>query len=106
MCLATTGEAQKSPPIHPFQTDQCTFFIEGNWSECCIQHDREYWKGGSLKLRDQSDKKLKDCFDKKGHRILSSLVYWAVHLGHYSPIKSKFKWGWGLDSSLQFEPQK
>jgi len=83
--------------LQEFETDTCTFFFDGNWQDCCIKHDLRYWYGGTKKEKYQADQKLESCVYKKSNRFISRLIYSGVRVGHYSPIKSRFKWGWGRD---------
>ena len=84
----------------PFITDGCTFFIDGipntttQWKTCCIKHDFRYWVGGTSKIMDYSDQELSRCIRTKTNSVISSIVYFGVRLGHYSPIKNKYKWNW------------
>ncbi len=91
--------------LEPFETDTCTFFIDGSWSECCIEHDVRYWLGGSQERMDESDLKLRKCVEEKSNNIWSSLIYQGVRLGHLSPIKSKYEWAWGWsEQDEKFSP--
>lgn len=91
--------------LEPFETDTCTFFIDGSWSECCIEHDVRYWLGGSQERMDESDLKLRKCVEEKSNNIWSSLIYQGVRLGHLSPIKSKYEWAWGWsEQNEKFSP--
>ena len=91
--------------LEPFETDTCTFFIDGSWSECCIEHDVRYWLGGTKEKMDESDLKLKKCVEEKSNNIWSSLIYQGVRIGHLSPIKSKYEWAWGWsEKDKKFSP--
>ena len=82
--------------LKPFETDGCTFFIEGtkryNWSKCCLKHDIDYYFGGSIHRRRSVDQKLKQCVQKKAGKVLALIMRAGVGIGHLSPIKSKYAW--------------
>lgn len=65
------------------------------WKHCCFDHDLRFWFGGSEAQRDLADKRLRSCVVKSGHSFIARGMYYAVRAGRYSPIKNKFKWGWG-----------
>lgn len=87
--------------LKDFKTDACTYFPEGTgsrpnlWAECCHYHDMRYWIGGTQTEQDESDVLLRECVRKKASNFYAELMYRGVRMGHYSPIKSKFRWGWG-----------
>lgn len=84
-----------------FVTDGCTYFPEGTgsrpdlWAQCCHYHDMKYWIGGTHSEQDQADITLRECVREKASNFYAELMYRGVRLGHYSPIKSKYRWGWG-----------
>lgn len=87
----------------PFQTDYCTSFPEGTptnpsaWKNCCLRHDMNFWAGGDKADRDEADLKLKECVEEKGYPKIAWVIYQAVRLGSYSPIKfenKKWNFGW------------
>jgi hypothetical protein len=81
--------------IKNFETDGCTMFIDGNWGHCCYMHDLRYWYGGDHKRQDEADTELKNCVEKVAGINWATLIYKGVRLGHHSPIKNKYRWGWG-----------
>ncbi len=91
--------------IKPFQTDGCTFFYEGNWKDCCLEHDLYYWIGGDQDKQDMADLKLKYCIEKAQGKTYAALIYFMVRLGHYSPIKYKYHWGWGRENAKKYHSE-
>jgi hypothetical protein len=86
-----------------FQTDYCTGIPEGTpanptaWKNCCLKHDMFFWAGGDKSDRDESDLELKKCIEDKGYPKIAWVIYRAVRLGSYSPIKfenKKWNFGW------------
>jgi hypothetical protein len=92
-----------------FETDYCTFFPEGTmsqprvWEDCCLQHDLVYWAGGTSKMQDISDVELGKCVTEKSSSFFGRLMYRGVRIGHYSPIKSKTRWGHGWGDKRSFQ---
>jgi hypothetical protein len=84
-----------------FKTDYCTGFPEGTffrrnlWKSCCYDHDLRYWFGGTKQDEKTADIVLKQCVSKKAGSFYGNIMYYGVRTGHYSPIKHRFKWGWG-----------
>jgi hypothetical protein len=87
----------------PFQTDYCTGIPEGvpynrtAWKNCCLMHDMFFWAGGEKSDRDEADLGLKRCVEDKGYPKIAWVIYQAVRLGSYSPIKfedKKWNFGW------------
>ena len=58
--------------------DRCTLFPEGNWSECCHQHDRMY--GRKTVSRWVADKLLYKCVRKKSNIVVASIMFIGVRL--------------------------
>ncbi|MEJ7622743.1 MAG: hypothetical protein WKF34_02000 [Pyrinomonadaceae bacterium] len=83
----------------PFKTDKCTMFPDGNYADCCIEHDRDYHAGGSLKERSDSDKRLKQCVRSKGkgwrRRFLANMIWVGVRVGGVHFLPTPFRWGFG-----------
>lgn len=94
--------------VLPFVTDGCTMFPDGTikepklWYNCCLAHDLVYWLGGSKELQKQADQELRECVSEVSSGIRANLMYIGVRLGHYSPIKNKYQWGWGRPNSKPF----
>jgi hypothetical protein len=107
-CTLTPGSSY-SAELAEFKTDYCTFFPEGTmskprlWEDCCLQHDLVYWAGGTSEMQDLSDIELRKCVTKKSSRFYGNLMYRGVRLGHYSPIKSKTRWGHGWGDKRSFQ---
>lgn len=96
--------------IAPFETDYCTNYPEGpkekpdQWKHCCLVHDMYFWAGGNKQNRYDADLELKSCIEATGALHQAKIMYYAVRIGSYSPIKySKKKWnnGWSKRASFQ-----
>jgi hypothetical protein len=86
-------ERQDPPP--DFKGDGCTFFPDGDYADCCLAHDRDYYRGGTKAERKASDKRLAQCVRGKGHKYLSRLMYIGVRIGGVAWLPTPFRWGFG-----------
>lgn len=85
-----------------FVTDGCTFFPDGNYLDCCVQHDREYYAGGTSKERWRSDKKLFSCIAAKPkfyNKLVAPIAWLGVRVGGVSWLKASFSWGFSRNKS-------
>jgi hypothetical protein len=94
------NEIDKSADIPPgFKSDGCTMFPDGNYRDCCVAHDLDYYNGGTRKERRASDKRLYRCVKskKKGWRnkFRASIMYIGVRLGGVPCLPTPFRWGFG-----------
>lgn len=95
MVNAQTGRVMPAD----FKSDNCTLFPDGNYAVCCVEHDEDYYFGGSLKERAASDKRLKECVMSKGkgwrRKVLSNMIWMGVRVGGVSFLPTPFRWGFG-----------
>ena len=103
-----------SPP-KPFTTDGCSggmSFIWNTlikpftktdipWKDCCVEHDKEYWLGGSREERKEADRKLAECVKNRGYKIWSVLMYYGVRVGGMPYFPLSWRWGYGWKGSLK-----
>ncbi len=95
------AKADYTAELHAFEGDGCTLFSEGTsanpnlWRHCCDLHDIRYWFGGTKDDELEADQNLKSCVGEVAGTFLATVMYTAIRAGHYSPIKNKYKWGWG-----------
>lgn len=90
-------------PDYPFRSDGCTLSPDGVWRRCCIEHDKDYWMGGTLEQRKASDLRLRDCIDEAclqkrwpmwSARLISQTYYVGVRAFGRLPIRGA-RWGFG-----------
>lgn len=97
--LAPSQTTTSKPPLKDappeFVGDGCTFFPDGDYADCCLEHDRDYYRGGTKAERKASDKRLQRCIRGKGHKYVSKLMYLGVRLGGGSWLRAPFSWGFG-----------
>jgi len=82
-----------------FKSDNCTLFPDGDYADCCEEHDKDYYFGGTNAERKASDARLKQCVASKGkgwkRRLLAKSVYLGVRLGGVQWLPTPFRWGFG-----------
>ncbi|MGI8543848.1 MAG: hypothetical protein ACR2MD_10275 [Aridibacter sp.] len=81
-----------------FKSDKCSMFPNCDYGDCCIEHDKTYFFGGTSKERRRADKKLYKCVRaKKGfhHKIIAPLMFIGVRIGGVAWLPTPFRWGFG-----------
>lgn len=58
--------SHKKSDWKPADSDGCTGWPDGNWLDCCLEHDESYEAGGSWLERLRADWKLAKCVHRKG----------------------------------------
>jgi hypothetical protein len=79
-------------------SDICTWFPDGNYEDCCVAHDREYFFGGSWKERWRSDKKLFQCVWSKPkfyNKFVAPVMWLGVRVFGVPWLNTKASWGFG-----------
>lgn len=90
-----------------FKTDKCTFFPDGNYCDCCVEHDKDYYFGGSEKERWRSDKRLYKCIKaKRGwqNKVIAPVMWLGVRVGGVSFLPTPFRWGFGKTKRPKVNP--
>lgn len=81
-----------------FQTDRCTLFVDGSWEQCCVDHDKQYWQGGSQKERHMADAIFGDCIYRiTDNKALSIAMYGVARVGGVPFIAVPWRWGYGWE---------
>lgn len=100
---------EKQAVLAEFVTDGCTGFPDGNYFDCCVQHDREYYVGGSWKERWRSDKKLFSCIAAKPkfyNKLVAPIAWLGVRVGGVSWLNASFSWGFSRNKSYSEKVNK
>jgi len=84
-------------PPRPFTTDACTWWPDGDWSACCIEHDMAYWCGGTTEARRAADTALRACIGRDHGATLSTLTYLGVRVGGAAWMPVPWRWGYGWE---------
>ncbi len=98
---AQTNSTETNAPTlnwSEFESDGCTGFPDGNYRDCCVAHDREYFAGGSLKARWRSDIKLFQCVWAKPkfyNKFIAPVIWLGVRAGGIPYLRTAFSWGFG-----------
>ncbi len=102
LCLAFSaqafGQSTKDQIPPDYQSDGCTLFPDGNYRDCCVAHDRDYYVGGSCKERRASDNRLYKCVrNKKGwyNKLVAPVMWAGVRVFGTSILPTPFRWGFG-----------
>ena len=97
----SSGSAIKIVPEN-FKSDGCSMFPDGCYKECCVEHDKAYFGGGSWSSRWKADRQLLKCVAKKKgwwHKPLAPLMWAGVRLGGAPFLPTPFRWGFGVKKS-------
>lgn len=89
-----------------FATDGCTLYPDGEWADCCVEHDIDYWCGGSVRDRKESDLELRRCVAEKGFAKNGWAMYWGVRLGAHPLLPLPWRWGYGWSWPRGYEDLK
>lgn len=103
---ASEPVSQREMPAR-FRSDGCTLFPDGNYRECCVSHDEDYYFGGSGKERWRSDKRLYKCVKaKRGwqNKIAAPIMWIGVRVGGVSFLPTPFRWGFGKNKDKSGQP--
>lgn len=93
-------DAKATTEIMPadFVSDGCSLFPDGDYADCCVEHDKAYYFGGTSKQRRAADKKLYKCVAaKKGfhHKIIAPIMWLGIRTFGVSWLSTSFRWGFG-----------
>ncbi len=87
--------------IKSFTSDGCSAFPDGTldqqnlWLQCCIEHDKAYWKGGTYQQRIDADERLRTCVADVGKPLIAELMLAGVRVGGSPYLPAQFRWGYG-----------
>ncbi len=97
--------------LKPFHSDGCSLFPDQNlithkdWSDCCLEHDIAYWRGGTKAQRVAADSLLRICVLKKtGSKKLADLMYKGVRIGGSPHFPTWYRWGYGWNYMRGYAP--
>ena len=77
----------------PFRTDGCTLWPDGDWKDCCVEHDRAYWRGGRYRARLAADRALFRCVRARAGFAVALVMYVGVRV--FGAFYWPFPWRWG-----------
>ncbi len=108
-CLVITS-CTSSSCIKPFSTDGCSEFPNGTrkhkdlWLQCCTEHDKAYWRGGTYEERLAADQTLRRCVDGVGEPKIAELMFKGVRVGGSPYWPTRFRWGYGWPYPRGYKP--
>jgi hypothetical protein len=96
------NSTSQTPRLLPDGTpsDNCTSFPDGDYADCCFEHDLAYFKGGSWKERWRADKKLYKCVAAKDgfkHKFIAPMMWLGVRAFGVPWLPTSARWGFGKD---------
>jgi len=90
------ARAEVIPPKE-FTTDSCTLWLnsifKNDFTDICIEHDIEYWKGGSAEDRKHADVILRDKINSK-MPLMGDVMYLGARLFGHPLIPTPWRWGY------------
>jgi hypothetical protein len=90
-------------PPHPFTSDGCSVWPDGNWADCCRQHDMTYWCGGNAEARQQADAALRACVADHGATCMARVMYVGARAGGIPWQPFPWRWGYGWSGVRGFD---
>lgn len=102
----------KAPTLRPFTSDGCSASPDGvpltsksqAWLDCCIDHDLEYWGGGSKSDKRSADSKFKKCIQDKGYESVAYLYHKSVSVVPSAKTNFTYRWGYGWNYKRPYKP--
>ncbi len=96
------GGCKEPQAIKDFTSDGCSLFpnrsiiLEKDWCDCCFEHDKVYWMGGTEQERLDADIIFRDCIlEKTADKNLSEFMYKGVRFGGSPYFFTWYRWGYG-----------
>lgn len=93
--VALCDARSESLPATAFSTDGCSAWPDGDYRDCCIEHDIVYWCGGSKEERAAADRELRSCVAERRSGTLAWLMWTGVRAGGYRGFPLPWRWGYG-----------
>jgi protein tyrosine phosphatase (PTP) superfamily phosphohydrolase (DUF442 family) len=95
----------------PFTSDGCSLFPDGTikdrtkWCDCCLEHDKAYWQGGTADERKNADKILRDCvLERTRDKNLAETMYLGVRAGGHPAFPAWYRWAYGWPYGRGYKP--
>lgn len=92
-------------PENSFTTDGCSLwlnsFFGNDFTDICVAHDMEYWKGGSKEDRKNSDRLFRESINEKVF-IMGDIMYFAVRVFGHPVVPAPWRWGYGFEYPYKY----
>lgn len=82
-------------PYDPKTSDGCSYFPDGNWRACCLDHDMAYFYGGSAAAKRKADLALMTCVVESGNPYIAFIMFVGVRLFGGPAWPHRLRWGKG-----------
>ena len=109
LLLLIVAPTHAADTLRPFTTDGCSLFPNGTtenknlWLQCCTEHDRAYWLGGTYKERRAADNQLKQCVSGLDRKFIAKAMKIGVRVGGSPWWPTSFRWGYGWPYGRGYE---
>ena len=110
-CIVFINSCSSTRTLNPFSSDGCSLFPdrsminEEDWCECCVEHDKAYWQGGTEDERKLADKLFKECIlSKTQDETLANMMYIGVRFGGSPYFPTWYRWGYGWNYRRGYAP--
>jgi hypothetical protein len=91
---AQDGKPDRRLPTE-YVSDKCSMFFDCNYGDCCVEHDKAYFFGGTKKERRAADAELYRCVKSRGHGFIAKMMWVGVRIGGVGFLPTPFRWGFG-----------
>ncbi len=106
--IGAAAQTKQNSPVATvpadYVSDGCSRFPDGDYIDCCYEHDKSYFVGGSWKTRWRADKKLYKCVAAKEgfkHKLIAPVMWSGVRIFGAPFLPTPFRWGFGKISPLK-----
>jgi len=90
--IATIPSAAQAPVDRAlpenYVSDNCSWFPDGNYGDCCVAHDKIYFFGGTKQERRTADDQLSLCVKGKASGCIAKMMWHGV------PVCGEGFWKW------------
>lgn len=77
-----------------FASDGCSLWPDLDYGQCCVEHDRAYWRGGAGPLRLEADLALMACVSRSHGWVMGWVMFAGVRcFGHWF-WPTRYRWGY------------
>lgn len=103
--------AAEENTLLPFTSDGCSmapdrgWLTHRDWVQCCVNHDKAYWLGGTAPEKKNADIVFKQCLLSVGMKEVEAEVFYrAVERGGSPDLPTTWRWGYGWKTSRGYAP--
>ena len=89
-----------------YKSDRCTMFFDCNYADCCVEHDKAYFFGGTREQRRAADAALYRCVKARGHGFVAKIMWLGVRVGGVGFLPTPFRWGFGKNWKPNSTPER